>query len=106
MDVALSGWGRWLLRGFFGLVVLFLYAPIAILLLFSFNKSVLPTFPLSGFTLDWYHQFFTTRSCTARSRRPRSSRRSRASARLRSVCSRRWRCGAGSPGGRRSRRCF
>ena len=57
MDVALSGWGRWLLRGFFSLVLLFLYAPIAILLLFSFNKSVLPTFPLSGFTLDWYHQF-------------------------------------------------
>jgi spermidine/putrescine transport system permease protein len=58
VDVALSGWGRWLLRGFFALVVVFLYAPIAILLLFSFNKSVLPTFPLSGFTLDWYHQFF------------------------------------------------
>ena len=58
MDVALSGWGRWVLRGFFALVVAFLYAPIAILLLFSFNKSVLPTFPLSGFTLDWYHQFF------------------------------------------------
>jgi spermidine/putrescine transport system permease protein len=58
MDVALSGWGRWLLRGFFGLVIAFLYAPIAILLLFSFNDSVLPTFPLSGFTLDWYHQFF------------------------------------------------
>src|SRR5439155_2709814 len=58
MDVALSGWGRWVLRGFFALVVAFLYAPIAILILFSFNKSVLPTFPLSGFTLDWYHQFF------------------------------------------------
>jgi spermidine/putrescine transport system permease protein len=58
VDVALSGWGRWVLRGFFALVVLFLYAPIAILLLFSFNKSQLPTFPLSGFTLDWYHQFF------------------------------------------------
>jgi spermidine/putrescine transport system permease protein len=58
VDVALSGWGRWVLRGFFALVVLFLYAPIAILLLFSFNKSQLPTLPLSGFTLDWYHQFF------------------------------------------------
>jgi spermidine/putrescine transport system permease protein len=58
MDVALSGLGRHLLRAFFVLVVVFLYAPIAILLLFSFNKSVLPTFPLSGFTLDWYHQFF------------------------------------------------
>jgi spermidine/putrescine transport system permease protein len=39
-------------------VVVFLYAPIAILFVFSFNDSVLPTFPLSGFTLTWYHQFF------------------------------------------------
>ena len=36
---------------------MFLYAPIAILLLFSFNDSVLPSFPLSGFTLTWYRQF-------------------------------------------------
>ena len=57
MDVALSRNGRWALRGFFGLVVVFLYAPIAILLIFSFNNSVLPTFPLSGFTLHWYRQF-------------------------------------------------
>jgi len=41
----------------FGIVIVFLYAPIAILLLFSFNNSVLPTFPLSGFTLTWYRQF-------------------------------------------------
>jgi spermidine/putrescine transport system permease protein len=57
MDAAVSRSGRWVLRAFFCLVVVFLYAPIAILLLFSFNKSVLPTFPLSGFTLDWYRQF-------------------------------------------------
>ena len=44
---------------FFYLVVVFLYAPIAILLLFSFNDSELPTFPLSGFTLEWYRQFAT-----------------------------------------------
>lgn len=59
MDVAVSKNGRRTLRGFFLLVVVFLYAPIAILLIFSFNDSVLPTFPLSGFTLDWYHQFLT-----------------------------------------------
>jgi spermidine/putrescine transport system permease protein len=59
MDAALSRSGRWALRGFFGLVVLFLYAPIAILLIFSFNKSVLPTFPLSGFTLKWYRQMLS-----------------------------------------------
>jgi spermidine/putrescine transport system permease protein len=59
MDVALSKTGARLLRVFFALVVVFLYAPIAILLIFSFNNSDLPAFPLSGFTLHWYHQFLT-----------------------------------------------
>jgi spermidine/putrescine transport system permease protein len=56
MDVALSKNGARLLRLFFFLVVVFLYAPIVILLIFSFNDSAVPTFPLSGFTLRWYHQ--------------------------------------------------
>jgi len=59
MDVALSRTGAWILRVFFVLVVVFLYAPIVILLIFSFNSSQLPVFPLSGFTLHWYHQFLT-----------------------------------------------
>jgi spermidine/putrescine transport system permease protein len=59
MDVALSKNGARLLRAFFALVVVFLYAPIVILLIFSFNDSALPSFPLSGFTLHWYHQFIT-----------------------------------------------
>jgi spermidine/putrescine transport system permease protein len=59
MDVALTRTGAWILRAFFALVVVFLYAPIAILLIFSFNNSQLPSFPLSGFTLHWYHQFLT-----------------------------------------------
>jgi spermidine/putrescine transport system permease protein len=59
MDVALSRTGAWILRAFFFLVVVFLYAPIVILLIFSFNNSAVPTFPLSGFTLHWYHQFLT-----------------------------------------------
>jgi len=59
MDVAISNNGRRVLRLVFGLVVVFLYAPIAILLIFSFNDSVLPTFPLSGFTLTWYRQFLS-----------------------------------------------
>ena len=57
MDVALSANGRRIMRVFFGLVLLFLYAPIAILVIFSFNKAAVPTFPLSGFTLHWYHEF-------------------------------------------------
>jgi spermidine/putrescine transport system permease protein len=59
MDVALSRNGKRTLRVFFVLLIVFLYAPIAILLIFSFNNSELPTFPLSGFTLHWYHQFLT-----------------------------------------------
>jgi spermidine/putrescine transport system permease protein len=57
MDVALSRTGAWVLRVFFFLVVVFLYAPIAILLIFSFNDSAVPSFPLSGFTLHWYREF-------------------------------------------------
>jgi spermidine/putrescine transport system permease protein len=59
MDVALSRNGKRALRVFFALLIVFLYAPIAVLLIFSFNNSELPTFPLSGFTLHWYHQFLT-----------------------------------------------
>jgi spermidine/putrescine transport system permease protein len=58
MDVALSRNGRRLMRAFFALAIVFLYAPIAILLVFSFNKASVPSFPLSGFTLRWYHDFF------------------------------------------------
>jgi spermidine/putrescine transport system permease protein len=58
-DVALSRNGKLVLRAFFALVVVFLYAPIVILLIFSFNSSQVPTFPLGGFTLHWYHEFLT-----------------------------------------------
>jgi spermidine/putrescine transport system permease protein len=57
MDVALSRNGAWAMRVFFALVVVFLYAPIVILLIFSFNNSEVPTFPLSGFTFHWYREF-------------------------------------------------
>jgi spermidine/putrescine transport system permease protein len=57
MDAALSPNGKRVMRVFFGLVLLFLYAPIAILVIFSFNKGSVPTFPLSGFTLHWYREF-------------------------------------------------
>jgi len=35
-------------------VYLFLYLPIALLVFFSFNKSPLGSFPITGYTLDWY----------------------------------------------------
>jgi spermidine/putrescine transport system permease protein len=57
MDVALSKNGARFLRVFFAVVVVFLYAPIVILIIFSFNNSAVPAFPLSGFTLHWYREF-------------------------------------------------
>jgi spermidine/putrescine transport system permease protein len=65
MDAALSTNGRRFMRVFFGLVILFLYAPIVILLVFSFNKASVPAFPLSGFTLRWYHDFLHNGSMRA-----------------------------------------
>jgi spermidine/putrescine transport system permease protein len=38
-------------------VLAFLYLPIVMLVLFSFNDSKVTSFPLSGFTLQWYEAF-------------------------------------------------
>jgi spermidine/putrescine transport system permease protein len=56
VDVAISRRGRRLVWTYFGLLLVFLYAPIAILVVFSFNDSSIPVFPLSGFTFKWYEQ--------------------------------------------------
>lgn len=57
-DIAASGRARGLLNLFFGALVLFLYAPIAILALFSFNAGDV-AFPLQGFTTHWYRDALT-----------------------------------------------
>ena len=48
----------------------FLYAPLLLLVVFSFNDNDLPVFPLQGFTTQAYEQFFAnpelrTRCCTS-----------------------------------------
>lgn len=48
---------QWLFNGYSGLVYLFLYAPIILLIVYSFNKSRFPTF-WTGFTLEWYRVLF------------------------------------------------
>jgi spermidine/putrescine transport system permease protein len=53
MEIATSKTGRVSLTVFFWLLVLFLYLPIAVLALFSFNDGD-PSFPLEGFTTHWY----------------------------------------------------
>lgn len=57
-EIATSPNTRRLLTAFFCLLVFFLYAPILILAVFSFNAGDV-SFPLAGFTLDWYRRFFT-----------------------------------------------
>ena len=52
--IALGG-----LRVFYVLLVLFLYAPILLLAIFSFNDNPTPAFPLQSFTLRWYEQFLS-----------------------------------------------
>lgn len=46
-----------LFNGYAGLVYLFLYAPIIVLIVYSFNISRFPTY-WTGFTLDWYRVLF------------------------------------------------
>lgn len=48
---------RWWQKGMVGVslgVLAFLYLPIVILVIFSFNESKVTSFPLAGFTLHWY----------------------------------------------------
>ncbi len=43
--------------GFTTLVYIFLYIPIAVLIVFSFNNANFPA-PWSGFTLNWYYELY------------------------------------------------
>ena len=54
MDAAASKGGRRGLLLFYLALVVFLYAPIVVLMVFSFNDNRLVTFPLAGFTTRWY----------------------------------------------------
>lgn len=65
MDVAASPRGRRVFWAYLVLMVLFLYAPIAVLVVFSFNDNNLPTFPLKGFTTQWYEDVIHNPELTA-----------------------------------------
>lgn len=52
---------KWLPGTYLCLVFLFLYAPIAVLILFSFNASTRATGTWTGFTLEWYGELFGDR---------------------------------------------
>ena len=52
------------LRGYFWLVIVLLYIPIGILFVFSLNANTTLSFPLKGFTLEWFAKLFATPALT------------------------------------------
>ncbi|ACP23423.1 ABC transporter permease protein (plasmid) [Sinorhizobium fredii NGR234] len=54
--------GRRLGAAGFAAVIAYLYAPLAIIVLFSFNSANLQTFPLQGVTLNWYYELLRDQS--------------------------------------------
>ena len=58
MNPTVGRLGRWSLGTYFTLLVLFLYTPLIVIFVFSFNNSTIPALPLSGFTTRWYHAAF------------------------------------------------
>ncbi len=46
------------LRLYLGLIAAFIFLPIVVSMLFSFNAARFPTLPLSGFTTGWYAAIF------------------------------------------------
>lgn len=56
-DIAVSRNGRRVLNVWFAVLLVFLYVPLLLLLVFSFNDNNLPVFPLRGFTTQAYQDF-------------------------------------------------
>jgi spermidine/putrescine transport system permease protein len=52
---------RWGFRLAFGALIVFLYLPIAFMIVFSFDESSTPGLPITGFTLHWYEVLLANR---------------------------------------------
>lgn len=48
---------KWIKRSYVSLILLIMYAPVAVLMVFSFNDSKLPIW--KGFTTNWYSKVFS-----------------------------------------------
>ena len=49
--------------------MLFLYAPLVVLVIFSFNDNYIQALPWAGFTTNWYHTAFANSDLTSALRR-------------------------------------
>jgi spermidine/putrescine transport system permease protein len=62
---ATSRVGGGLLWTYYVLFILFLFAPLVVLVVFAFNDSTTPTLPLSGFTTKWFRFAFENGTLTS-----------------------------------------
>ncbi len=58
MNMMLKGVRDKIFSAYFILFILFAYAPLIVLMVFSFNDSTIMSLPFKGFTLKWYQEFF------------------------------------------------
>ena len=69
MNAAAGRAGKVVLGSYFGLMVVFLYVPLVVLVVFAFNDALIPALPLSGFTTRWFHAAFANTDLTGALRR-------------------------------------
>jgi spermidine/putrescine transport system permease protein len=56
--------GRAVLSIYFWAFVVFLFIPLAVLVVFAFNQSMTPTLPITALTTRWFHQAFSDTELT------------------------------------------
>lgn len=59
VNAAVGRAGGRVLGGYFVLLAIFLYAPLAVMIIFAFDDSFVQTLPWSGFTTKWFHAAFS-----------------------------------------------
>lgn len=57
--------GKSLLGSYFALLVVFLYAPLVVLLVFAFNSGNIPTLPIKSFSTKWFSAAFSDTTLTS-----------------------------------------
>ena len=57
--------GRAVLSTYFGLLVVFLYAPLIVLLVFAFNSGNIPSLPIESFSTKWFSSAFSDTTLTS-----------------------------------------
>lgn len=58
MTATKSNWGSRLIAAMTVLVYVFMFAPILVVVILSFNESRFGSFPMTGFSLQWYDRLF------------------------------------------------